>query len=316
MISILCPTRRRGTQFTQMVASARLTAKNHPLEVVAYVDEDVRGEADTYRELLNVKCVVGPRTVLTDCWNRCLPLVTGDIVMQGNDDVIFRTPGWDQMVEAAFAACEDKILLVHGDDLGFGRERAGAHCFVHRRWVEVVGYFIAPHFSSDFGDVWLNDVANALGRRRFVNFVVEHMHPDLGKAPVDETTRERKARHARDDVAGLYQRLAPRRAEDVAKLRAVIQGRHGPGHRDRERWTIMVLTQPSRKEFLARLLRGLKPQVAQAAGAVTLDVRLFDPRLTLGENREWQRRAARGEYLSFGRAAPARMRAGWTSCES
>ena len=227
MISILTPTRKRPKQLARMVRSAWETALNPP-EIVVYIDDndnsyDLSHPVNDGIGALDVKIVDGPRILLTDTWNKCYEVSTGDILLQGNDDIIFRTPRWDVMVEEEFEKCCDKILMVHGDDLGCQHESFGAHCFVHRKWVEAVGFFIAPWFSSDFGDTVLNFAANQLDRRRYLPMAIEHQHFIFGKAVVDETTKDRLTNHVRDNPEQIYEQKLPERMQMVEKLGAVIR---------------------------------------------------------------------------------------------
>jgi hypothetical protein len=59
---------------------------------------------------------------------------------------------------------------------------------------------------------------------------------------------------------------------------------------------ILVLTMETRKEFLARLLACLQPQLTSE---VKVTIRMCDPKYTLGENREMLRRASVGTYIAF-----------------
>jgi glycosyl transferase/beta-hydroxylase protein BlmF len=106
--------------------------------------------------------------------------------MHAGDDIRFTTPGWDTQVRQAFAQSQDKILLVQGDDLSPNREVLATHGFLHRRWVETVGYFLPPLFSCDWNDVWLTEIADALERRVMLPFVTEHQHYSFGKRPADK----------------------------------------------------------------------------------------------------------------------------------
>ena len=223
MISLLCPTRKRPDGLRRMVDSACSTASRAP-EIVCYVDED----DDSYGVPdLRVKFIRGPRIVLSNMWNKCAAAASGEILGQMNDDIIFRTPGWDVDVENEFSRWRDRIVLVHGSDgteLPSGSKgKFGPHPFVHRKWVETVGYFTAPYFSSDYGDTWLNNLADAIGRRRYLPFVIEHMHFWLGKGPQDGTSNDRLERHSRDNVDQLYKDLAPLREVDIEKLKAAIK---------------------------------------------------------------------------------------------
>ena len=226
MISILIPTRGRREGLLRTISSAREMAnKPQDLEFVVYLDED---DAHTYDGIDGIVRVVGRRIVLSNMWNKCAKAAHGDIFQQGNDDVVYRTLHWDLMVTDAFEKCPDGILLVHGNDgsgdsYASGRGDFGPHPFVSRRWVEVVGYLTPACYSSDFGDTHLNEVANALGRRRYLPFIVEHMHHIFGKAALDETTNDRLQRHSADNVAQLYGDLSFMRLVDVEKLMAEMR---------------------------------------------------------------------------------------------
>ncbi len=220
LISILCPTRGRPDEFKRMSDSA-FDLATHPrqVELIAYHDED---DTSGYYGLQRVQWVFGPRIVLSEMWNACYRMSRGDILMHCGDDIVFRTPGWDTIVREAFAASEDKILLVHGDDMSPNTDALATHGFLHRRWVEAVGYFVPPLFSSDWNDVWLTDVADQIGRRVKVDIVTEHMHYQWEKATYDDTYREREERGERDGVAELFKKTSRQRRSDAAKLKAVM----------------------------------------------------------------------------------------------
>lgn len=221
MISLLIPTRKRPDNLRRLIDSLRETSSFMP-DICCYVDSD----DDSYSPLdfPEVRFVGGERMVFSGMWNRCAQIATGDILMMAADDMAFRTCYWDGMIERAFEECPDKILMVHGDDLGFGRDRFGVFPVIHRRWYEAVGYFCPPGYSADYCDTHLNDVANALDRRRFLPYVTEHLHPSLGKAEMDETYLETRARNVRDNNPKLYMEREHERIIDVEKLRKVIDG--------------------------------------------------------------------------------------------
>lgn len=229
MISLLCPTRGRRDMLKQMVDSAYATAANPgALEVICYVDAD-DPTRDAYSAMMwpdRVRFIVGQRRVLSNLWNLCAAAAHGDIFQQSNDDIIFQTRGWDTMVESEFAKCPDRILVAHGSDGSEGASGKlglfGVHPFVSRRWYEVLGYVTAPYFSSDYGDTWIHDLADALGRRRFLQFLIEHKHFYWGKGPIDQNTEDRLHRHSADNVGQVYQDLDVLRQIDIEKLKRVI----------------------------------------------------------------------------------------------
>lgn len=228
LISILCPTRGRPHQVRELIGTAGLTAARlDRLQFVFYVDGDDKARhevQDLQRTDPRVLVVTGPRIVLSAMWNECYERAQADVLMQCGDDIRFRTSGWDQRVLRQFAAWPDRIVLIHGED-GIQGKRIATHGFIHRRWVQQVGYFVPPRFASDYNDMWLTEVADELGRRVFLpDVLTEHMHPVAGKGPWDRTHAERLHRHNVEDCDRIWRDTAKERAQDVAKLRAYIGG--------------------------------------------------------------------------------------------
>lgn len=228
MISILCPTRERPKELRRMINSAWITSRLNPKpEVVLYIDYDDKVSVPIAKEL-NVKYMVGPRITLTQCWNECYHISTGDIVMQGNDDVIFQTDGWDKVIEDEFKKYEDKIVMVHGSDEGMHFSNFGPHPFVHRRWVDTLGYFIPPYFSCDYGDAWVNYIANSLNRRVYVSIIIEHMHFLFGKAEKDQNTLDRLGRGEKDNNDAIWASTSEQRYADARKLGYIMSPQFMP----------------------------------------------------------------------------------------
>lgn len=233
LISVLIPSRGRPEWFTRMYRTLVETV-TYPrqVEVVAYLDEDDPTRSDypdaagihiPAETSVQIVYINGPRCLLSEAWNACVPWANGEIFMHCGDDLTFDTPGWDMEVRQAFDETPDKILFAYGNDLGPHGETFGTHGFVHQRWIETVGYFLPPLFSSDWNDVWLNEVAKMIGRHRFLPSVVnEHHHYTFGKAERDQTHAEREERGIADDVVDLYKRTQQERENDAAKLRAVM----------------------------------------------------------------------------------------------
>jgi len=240
-ISVLVPTRNRtntthGNFPNELITSAEKTADNFDsIEFVFYIDND-DDDSQNYFENLNynnVNTICGERIVLSEMWNQCYKKSTGDILFHCGDDIRFRTNGWDTVVRNKFNEFGDKILFAFGNDGKRGDPRAfGTHGFIHRKWADTVGYFVPPHFSCDYNDTWLNDVARMVGRWFYIDIYTEHLHPrawidpnnkDLGKKYVwDKTHQERLERNERDNNKALYENFIKERIEDARKLRKVI----------------------------------------------------------------------------------------------
>lgn len=208
-LSVLLPTRQRPQQLVRMTDSIRETARlPENLEVVVYVDDD----DDSYDGVdlgLKTTWVRGPRSHeglvnLSVMWNRCYAASSGDILMHCGDDIIFRSPDWDVVVRSAFEAVEDKILFAFGRDGIQDANNFGTHGFIHRRWIDAVGYLFPPLFVSDYNDTFLNDVSKLIGRHQPIEIYTEHMHYIAGKADIDQNTAERLERHGAHRPDELY----------------------------------------------------------------------------------------------------------------
>jgi hypothetical protein len=232
LISVLLPSRGRPDMLHRTIFTAFQTATHpHRIEFIVYLDEDdERLESYTMQIYFAVKValqqqlrlLIRPRALLSECWNECAKVARGEILMHCGDDLTFDSYGWDGHVRQAFAETPDKILFAYGNDLGPHGETFGTHGFIHRRWVEAVGYFVPPLFSSDWNDVWLNEVAEMIDRKRLLPFVTEHHHYTFGKSVRDQTHADREERGERDQVVDLYQRTLGERKADAKKLKAAM----------------------------------------------------------------------------------------------
>jgi len=229
MISLLLPTRQRPHNLTRLVESIRSTATlPDDIELVTYIDSD---DSSYDRLSLDIDWtpIYGPRTYdglvnLSVMWNQCYEHSTGDIIMHCGDDIIFRTPGWDDVVRDSFDAVPDKILFAFGRDGIQDANNFGTHGFIHRKWVETVGYLFPPLFVSDNNDVFLNDVAKMIGRHREIPIYTEHMHYCVRKADIDQNTAERLQRHAECRPQDLYEtpQVQEMIVEAAGKLRGIM----------------------------------------------------------------------------------------------
>lgn len=199
-ISLLLPTRQRPAQLTRLTRSVISTATDPgAIELVTYIDND-DPSYDALEFDIDWVRVRGDRHIdglvnLSVMWNRCYDNSSGDIVMHCGDDIVFRTHGWDDVVRHAFRRVEDRILFAFGRDGIQDGRNFGTHGFVHRNWIDAVGYFVPPYFVSDFNDTFLNDVSQLIDRHKEIDIYTEHMHYIAGKAEVDRNTADRLRRH-------------------------------------------------------------------------------------------------------------------------
>ena len=225
-ISVVCPTRNRPEWLRRLWQSAKDTASVMP-EFCTYVDDDDVLSVPTCKEL-GIKYRQGPQKVYTQNYNEAAVAATGSVLFDVADDFVFREKHWDLKVLEEFSRVEDKLILVHGFDGTEGAENA-THFFVHRQWIEVLGYLFPPYFRWANADVWMTRVAKSIGRQVYIpTMLVEHMHLCQGKATADGTYKEASERirkYAWADIRG-YHSLDECKADieaDADKLRKAIK---------------------------------------------------------------------------------------------
>ena len=101
------------------------------------------------------------------------------------DDVIPRTPEWDQIL--IDAAGRDK--LAYADD-GFQGEKLATHPVIGGDMVRSIGWLVCPDLGHSYADTALHLIAQKTGRCVYRGDVLlEHMHPLANKAQPDKTYR-------------------------------------------------------------------------------------------------------------------------------
>lgn len=158
-VSVLVPTRKRLDRLRTMIDSFKRTNDGHA-ELVFRVDDD---DPDTIDALAEHPTVIGPRLSgyrsMPTFFNEMLRVATGDVLMCGNDDMIFKTPGWPSLVLAAANAYPDGLF-----DLGVTTYNEDHYPFsiVSRAAADRLGFLWDPRVY--WGDIFLRDVMGAFGR--------------------------------------------------------------------------------------------------------------------------------------------------------
>lgn len=224
VISVLIPTRGRPGRLRDAIESALATASRpQSVEILVRVDFSDPALLD-YWDGSDNSC----RTfVVEDCvsYGKGIEFLrehaAGDILFAAGDDIIFRTEGWDEKVREAFAKT-DGLMVAYANN-GKGREKC-EHFFTTSRWVNTLGYMVRTEFRHFCVDQWVEELANGVGRLQFLrDVVIEHMHKKYGKAADDATYRLVRGDSGVNEADNaLFKKLAPVRADDLAKLQKAL----------------------------------------------------------------------------------------------
>ncbi len=222
MISILCPTRGRPMMVRRMMNSVRDTQAGE-VEIILYFDNDDPARYGSYAQ---ADVIMSGEGTVGQHWNKMADVAQGDILMMGNDDFLYQTPGWDKIVtEAVQAKFPDEIYVAWTDD---GSGKAQDRCavpIVSKKWVETLGYFCPPGFKFFYNDTWIWNLAQRLDRELYIpDVLVEHLHFSFGKMEADETTRRNRTDpQIHDHDSSLFRDTEAEREIDAARLMVKIQ---------------------------------------------------------------------------------------------
>lgn len=235
-LSLLCPTRGRATLATRYAKSICDTA-TYPdrCEVLFYVDND-DPTMEQYIKLFDVLrdtkvfkrlgLITGPRKSVSVSWNDLALQSEGDILIMGNDDIVFATEGWDVRLEQEAAKYSDDIYCLFFHDTVHNNPTFCAFPMVSRKWYETLGYFTPGVFDFQYNDTWISDLADRIGRKRKISDVVmEHRHWKTKKGKTDGTQEHDIARYTLKTDGLIYDRsdMVAKRIADAEKLRKVMQ---------------------------------------------------------------------------------------------
>lgn len=191
-VSVLVPTRGRVERLRRMLSSYDATTRGAEelSELVFRVDED---DLETQELLRAHVTIVGPRmsgyASLPAFFNELAARATGDVLMCGNDDMVFKTPRWAVKILAEANRHPDGVF-----DFGMRTHNEAHYPFatVSKKVVEALGFIFDPRIF--WGDIFLRDAMQALGRCRMLD--VEIAHEWAGDSPDVTFVEGEKARRA------------------------------------------------------------------------------------------------------------------------
>ena len=224
MISLLIPSRKRPHNIKRFCENVFSTKKLYEIEICFYIDDDDIESQKTINEFNNenIKYIIGPRILLSDTPNKLYEISKGPYYMLGGDDIMFRTSGWDEIVINEFDKYDDKLILVYGRD-GVNDGGTATHFFIHKNWIDIIGRVSPPYFAVDRTDAWMTEVSVGINRKVYLNnLFIEHMHPAVGKAIMDETYKEANSKRKTNERFEIYDKFKYERIEEINKLKCKL----------------------------------------------------------------------------------------------
>ena len=186
MISLLCPTRGRPKQALNLYRSFINTQSNKNELIFCIQKEDSSCEeyVSIFKEN-SLKYYLTESMPTSYLWNQMAFNASGNLLTLIGDDVEIQTSGWDEKIENEAAKYKDNIFVITVED---GRSNETPqdkymrcpHPTVHKRWVELLGYFVPPFFMHRYLDKYTQELAINIGRYiEIKNVVFKHLKKDF-----------------------------------------------------------------------------------------------------------------------------------------
>ena len=231
-ISLLLPTRQRPDRLDNLFKSLLNTVSiSNRVEIVLYIDDDDFVSRDIKFDGLLVKKIIGRRGTMGYYNSTCLRASVGDIIILLNDDVVFRSFGWDKIVDEIHNSFDDKIYLGFPNDLS-GSKRVCTFPIISRTTCELLEQPYPKIYNRYFIDSHLTDIFKRLeylGLNRSIyrdDLVFEHMHPKFNKSVNDAVYKIGQTQRFDDDNSYIY--LGSIRQLAAAKLKEFIITKSAP----------------------------------------------------------------------------------------
>lgn len=184
-VSVLVPTRKRLGYLKRMLETYQRTVGDSELaEIVFRCDAD-DPETINFLRAHPFKTIIGQREEgyksLPRFFNEMARIASGDLLICCNDDVVFLTPGWPQILLATASKFPDGVFNF-GVNVGLNDEKF-PFSIVSRRLRDILGFINDERLL--FSDVFLLDVAKAFERAiRIPEVMISH---DWAGHEADET---------------------------------------------------------------------------------------------------------------------------------
>lgn len=179
---VVVPSRERPENAWRLLETFRRTARG-VADLLLVVDDDDPTRFDYPASGLGVELVIGPRGSLSELTNRHAVGSGRFAVGSIGDDHLPRSDGWAERILEALRDLGSGFA--YGDDLFHG-ELLPTACFATADVVDGLGWFCLPTAAHLYVDRVWRELGRAAEAIRFLpDVVIEHVHPEAGKAASD-----------------------------------------------------------------------------------------------------------------------------------
>ena len=240
-IALLLPSRSRIQENKRFLDSLQNTIENPESVVVYYgLDSDDSEREELTGLLVNPKytkfkthITVYPYSEkfpgLGVLWNKLAQVCDCEIFAMVGNDMVFRTRGWDTHILQEFSEPQNLKLVYCNDDMRgpgnkfYWAEPLAVNSFIHRKYYDLLGYYVQESFKHGYHDTYLHNVFTKLGRIVYRSDIhISHLHYSFGEMPIDETAKRLKSAYNECQADRLWNEIQPKLNNEVEVLKKYI----------------------------------------------------------------------------------------------
>ncbi len=172
-ISILLPTRERSKKFQRMLNSLIDTCNDlNRIEILLLIDEDDK-ELTKYQNIVKEKIYnnISFKLYIKDLRTHAIrnnflaKESKGDIIFPINDDMIFVSKKWDEIIDEEFSKLDNKnpYCLWISSDIKYNYLHSD-YPIINQAWYNRLGYVGSEYFNFWYLDTWICDLSLRSGK--------------------------------------------------------------------------------------------------------------------------------------------------------
>lgn len=191
--AVICPSARRPHNARELCEAFEDTADPASVDLILAVDDDdphlpgYRQVEDAHPWITLWIAEGSPHRIGPIINQAAMDLLDSeappDLIGFMGDDHRPQTPGWNQILGGEL---KDRIGVAYGNDM-HQRGKLPTACLISAPLVRAMGGLAPPGVGHLFLDDWWLRVGKVTHLAYRDDVIIEHLHPDAGKAPDDET---------------------------------------------------------------------------------------------------------------------------------
>ena len=222
-IAILSPTRGRPSGLMRLYESVVNTISGKHQIIFAYYVDDDDEKLGEYKQLqfaehpnITVVPFISQRQIIARAFNLMAGQITSDYYMNGADDMVFSTPGWDEIFSQR-VVCHPYGLYYFDD--GIQHEGLATFALISRQWIDLMGYFFPEHIRHNYIDTYIFDVARRAESLVYIPEVrLIHLHFTIDNKLYDKTYADAEQHWGVDAAA--YNNSVGQRVVEAQKIKS------------------------------------------------------------------------------------------------